>query len=112
VGTTWAHAGYTPEADEVVVSKVGNFLATMVRKLGPTPEIPHGTRRRMPHAINYLHGAVHYNGLTLLFNNFAEALEYLADTHFRQELRRLIRAEGREVTLVFRERNYEPVEYA
>jgi hypothetical protein len=112
VGTQWAQANYAPEADEVVVSKVGKFLATMVGKSVPTPEIPHGTRRRMPHAINYLHGAVHYNGLTLLFNNFAEALEYLADTRFRKELRRLIRAEGREVTLVFRERNYDPVEYA
>lgn len=111
-GTTWAEPGYAPDADEVLVGKVGKFLATMVGKSVPTPEIPHGTRRRMPHAINYLHGAVHYNGLTVLFNNFAEALEYLADTRFRKELRRMIRAERREVTLVFRERNYNPVEYA
>jgi hypothetical protein len=66
----------------------------------------------MPHAINYLHGAVHYNGLTLLFNNFAEAMEYVADTRFRKELRRLVKEERREVTLVFRERNYDPVEFA
>ncbi|HEX8426972.1 hypothetical protein [Hymenobacter sp.] len=112
VGTQWVEAGYTPEADEVIVSKVGKFLAGMVGKSVPTPEIPHGSRRRMPHAINYLHGAVHYNGLTLLFNNFAEALDYLADSRFRKELRRLIRAERREVTLVFRERNYDPVSYA
>lgn len=112
VGSQWAEPGYVPETDEVIASKVGKFLATMVGKSVPTPEIPHGTRRRMPHAINYLHGAVHYNGLTLLFNNFAEALEYLADTRFRKELRRLIRTERREVTLVFRERNYNPVEYA
>ncbi|QNH62359.1 hypothetical protein [Hymenobacter sediminicola] len=112
VATEWAEAGYAPESDEVLVSKVGKFLATMVGKSVPTPEIPHGTRRRMPHAINYLHGAVHYNGLTVLFNNFAEALEYLADTRFRKELRRMIKTERREVTLVFRERNYDPVEYA
>ena len=112
VGADWAVAGYVPETDEIIASKVGKFLAAMVGKSVPAPEIPHGTRRRMPHAINYLHGAVHYNGLTLLFNNFAEALEYLADTRFRKELRRLIRTERREVTLVFRERNYNPVEYA
>ena len=110
--TEWAQPDYTPEPDDVIASKVGKFLATMVAKSVPTPEIPHGTRRRMPHAINYLHGAVHYNGLTLLFNNFAEALQYLADPCFRRELRRLIRTERREVTLVFRERNYDPTEHA
>lgn len=112
LGTHWAQADYVPEPDEAIVGKVGRFLAAMVRKSVATPEIPHGPQRRMPHAINYLHGAVHYNGLTLLFNTFAEAMQYLADTRFRQELRRLIRQEGREVTLVFRERNYNPQEFA
>jgi hypothetical protein len=112
VGTDWARPGYVPEPDEAIVAKVGRFLAAMVRKSVPTPEIAHGPQRRMPHAINYLHGAVHYNGLVLLFNTFAEAMHYLADARFREELRRLIRQERREVTLVFRERNYDPAEFA
>ena len=112
VGTTWAEPDYQPEADDAIANKVGKFLAAMVKKSVANPEIPHGPTRRMPHAINYLHGAVHYNGLTMLFNNFAEAMEYFADTRFRKELRRLIKVEQREVTLVFRERNYDPVEFA
>ncbi|QIL78294.1 MULTISPECIES: hypothetical protein [Hymenobacter] len=112
VGTLWATPDYVPEPDEAIVGKVGRFLASMVRKSILTPEIPHGPQRRMPHAINYLHGAVHYNGLTLLFNTFAEAMQYLADPRFRRELRRLIRVERREVTLVFRERHYDPQEFA
>ncbi|WP_375418171.1 hypothetical protein [uncultured Hymenobacter sp.] len=112
VGRHWAQPDYQPEPDEVIVSKIGKFLAAMVKKSGATPEIPHGPTRRMPHAINYLHGAVHYNGLTLLFNHFAEAMHYLADPQFRRELRRLVRVEQREVTLVFRERHYDPVEFA
>jgi hypothetical protein len=31
------------------------------------PEIPQGKARRMPHAVNYLHGSVHYNGGYVLF---------------------------------------------
>ena len=112
VGTTWAKPDYQPDDDAAIVTKVGKFLSAMVKKSVSTPEIPHGPTRRMPHAINYLHGAVHYNGLTLLFNNFAEAMRYFADTRFRKELRRMIKVEQREVTLVFRERNYDPVEFA
>lgn len=112
LGTEWAKVEYAPETDDAIVGKVGRFLAAMVRKSAAVPEIPQGTSRRMPHAINYLHGAVHYNGATLLFNTFQEALTYFADTRFRKELRRLIKEERREVTLVFRERNYDPVEFA
>jgi hypothetical protein len=103
-------AGYEP--DEQVMQKVGNFLADMVKKSTPVPEIPHGPDRRMPHVVNYLHGSVHYNGMWLLFNNFAEAKEYFSDPSFRQEFKRLVQREKREVTLVFRERKYDPVEYA
>lgn len=104
--------GIAPDPDEVIAEKVGRFLAAMVRKSVVTPEIAHGPQRRMPHAVNYLHGAVHYNGVILLFNNFAEALPFIADPNFRKELRRLVKTEKREVTLVFRERNYDPVEFA
>lgn len=112
VGTTWAVAGYQPEPDDDILVRVGTFLAAMVRKSVPDPEIPHGPKRRMPHAINYLHGAVHYNGLWVVFNHFEEAKQYIADPKFREALKHMIRQEKREVTFVFRERNYDPVEFA
>ena len=105
-------AGLPADTDDAIVGKVGRFLATMVKKSAVLPELPHGPKRRMPHAINYLHGAVHYNGVTLLFNNFSEAKNYLADDRFREELLRMIDKERREVTFVFRQRNYDPVEFA
>jgi hypothetical protein len=102
----------TTDSDEVILQKVGGFLADMVKKSARNEEIPHGPERRMPHVVNYLHGSVHYNGLWLLFNTFAEAKHYFADARFQREFRRLIKQEKREVTLVFRERKYDPVEYA
>ena len=103
-------AGYEP--DETILAKVGGFLADMVKKSTPVPEIPHGPERRMPHVVNYLHGSVHFNGMWLMFNDFAEARHFFADACFRHEFVRLVRQERREVTLVFRERRYDPVEYA
>lgn len=100
------------EPDEHIMQKVGGFLAEMVKKSAQLPEIPHGPERRMPHVVNYLHGSVHYNGLWLLFNTFAEAKHYFSDTAFRREFVRAVRQERREVTLVFRERRYDPIEYA
>lgn len=100
------------DADDEVVSKVGRFLAAMVHKSVVMPEIPHGPKRRMPHAVNYLHGSVHFNGVTLLFNDFSEAKNHVADPEFRAELRRMIAAEKREVTFVFRQRDYDPVAFA
>jgi hypothetical protein len=112
VSKPWPVEDFQPDTDAEIAEKVGRFLASMVRKSVIFPEIPHGPQRRMPHAVNYLHGAVHYNGVILLFNNFAEARQYIADAKFRKELRRMIKTERREVTLVFRERNYDPVEFA
>jgi hypothetical protein len=100
------------EPDEHIMQKVGAFLAEMVKKSAQLPELPHGPERRMPHVVNYLHGSVHCNGLWLLFNDFAEAKHYFADPRFRREFVRVVRRERREVTLVFRERRYDPIEYA
>ncbi|KAA9338520.1 hypothetical protein F0P96_06720 [Hymenobacter busanensis] len=104
--------GIATESDEHIMQKVGGFLAEMVKKSAQLPEIPHGPERRMPHVVNYLHGVVHCNGLWLLFNDFAEAKHYFADAAFRREFVRLVRQERREVTLVFRQRKYDPIEYA
>jgi rSAM/selenodomain-associated transferase 2 len=102
-----------PEDDGVIVRRVGRFLAQMVAKSNISePEILQGKRRRMPHAVNYIHGSVHYNGGFLLFNDFHDAIYYLADRKFIKELRRFARIEKREHTIVLRERSYDPEEYA
>lgn len=99
-------------SDEIILEKVGRFLTGMVKKSTATPEIPHGPNRRMPHVVNYLHGSVHYNGMWLLFNSFDEAKYFFSDAAFRKEFKRLVKKEKREVTLVFRSRQYDPVEFA
>jgi hypothetical protein len=102
-----------PEPDAQIVTRVGRFLAAMVRRSVPAaPEIPQGAARRMPHAVNYLHGSIHFNGGFLLFNDFRDAMYYLSDPAFTREVRRFARQERRELTVVLRERRYEPEEYA
>lgn len=105
-----------PDASEAfdrrLVEGVGAFLARMTKKSTASEEIPHGKKRRMPHAVNYLHGAVHYNGAYLVFDDFGDLVFHLTDRRFRRDLMRLAREEGREVTFVFRERDYDPLDYA
>ena len=100
------------ESDEIIIDRVGRFLSSMVKKSAMFPEIPKGKKRRMPHVVNYLHGSVHYNGLWLIFNNFDEAKYFFSDKKFRKEFKHVMKNEKREMTLIFRERNYDPLEYA
>ncbi|MEM1321906.1 MAG: hypothetical protein AAGG75_16720 [Bacteroidota bacterium] len=105
--------GLTPDDDEQIVHKVGKFLSNMVRKSTEAdPEINQGPKRRMPHGVNYLHGTVHFNGGFVLFDNFADAVYHFTDPAFIQEIRRFACEEKRELILVFRERRYDPEEYA
>lgn len=105
--------GPPPADDAEIVTKVGRFMAGMVARSVPAmPEIAQGAARRMPHAVNYIHGTVHFNGGFLLFNDFADLMSHLADPEFRRELRRFARTERREHTLVVRERRYHPEEFA
>lgn len=105
--------GSPPDPDDVVVTKVGRFLSAMVRRSTATnPETPQGPARRMPHAVNHLHGAVHFNGGFVLFNDFAEGMRHLSDPAFVRAMKRFARVERRELTLVLRERRYHPEEYA
>lgn len=98
--------------DDFVVTKTGQFLARRVAlSAGPT-ELPLGPRRRMPHGINYIHGASHYNSGILLFTDFPDALAHVTDRRFRAEVIRFVRAERREVLFVFRDRAYHPRDYA
>ncbi len=99
-------------SDDQIVSKIGNFLASMTKRSTPETEIPQGPKRRMPHAVNYIHGTVHYNGAYMLFNNFKDAMFYFTDPLFVREFKRLSKEEKREITIIFRERDYEEYEYA
>lgn len=107
--------GLTPPdapADDLIVQRVGRFLAAQVARSVVVPEVPWGLRRRMPHAINYIHGTAHYNSGLLLFNDFADGFFHFSDTRFAAEVRRFIRQERREVLLIFRQRRYTAREYA
>ncbi|NNE13640.1 MAG: hypothetical protein HKN51_01605 [Saprospiraceae bacterium] len=89
------------------------FLAAMVRRSNESePELPQGRKRRMPHAVNYIHGSVHYNSGFLIFNDFKDAMYYFSDRNFVKELHRFTKKENREHTVIFRERNYDPEDYA
>ncbi len=103
---------FEPDPDEVMITKVGQFMAGMVAKSVPVPEIPWGPQRRMPHGINYLHGPVHYSSALLIFNDFAEAIYHFTDPRFSADIRRFAREEPREILLVFRNRDYDPTEFA
>jgi len=98
--------------DDVVLESTGKFLAQRVRQSAVTPELPVGPKRRMPHAINYQHGASHYNSGIILLTDLQEGYRYITDPRFRRELRRFVRDERREVLFLFRNRDYQPREYA
>jgi hypothetical protein len=99
-------------SDDRVLTATGKFMAGRVRQSAVTPELPVGPRRRMPHAINYIHGTSHYNSGILLFTDMAESYRHVTDPAFRRELWRFVQAENREVLFVLRRREYEPREYA
>ena len=100
-----------PESDAEIVCRVGRYMAAMVRRAAATPDHPHGVPNRMPPAINYLHGPVHYNGGWFLFDSFADAIEHVSDPAFRRELHRFVRLERREPLFVFRDRAYDREEF-
>jgi hypothetical protein len=98
--------------DEYVVERVGQFLAQLAAQSAVMPEIPWGPERRMPHGINYIHGAAHYNSGILIFTDFADATEHFTDRRFAAEVRRFAREERREVMVMFRRRDYSTTDYA
>lgn len=100
------------ESDEAILRRVGRFMAAMVANSAATDEHPRGRTSRMPHAVNYLHGPVHYNGGWFLFNEFAEAIEHVSDPAFRAELYRFVELEQREPLFVFRDRDYTRADFA
>lgn len=99
-------------ADDVVVQRVGEYLAQLTALSAVVPEIPWGPRRRMPHGINYIHGSAHYNSGILVFTDFADAIDHFTDRRFAAEVRRFVCRERREVLVMFRQREYSPRDYA
>jgi hypothetical protein len=110
------------DADDEIVKKLGRYLSAMVKKSAATADHPQGlpevdpktgvTLRRMPHAVNYIHGSAHYNSGWLIFNDFKEAYGYFSNPAFRSELKRFVDQDNRELTVVFRNRDYDPQEYS
>lgn len=98
--------------DDFVVTKTGQFLAHRVSLSAGPDEIPAGPRRRMPHGINYIHGSSHYNSGIFVFTDFSDALAHFTEPRFRREVYRFVRAERREVLILFRKPHYRPRDYA
>jgi hypothetical protein len=98
--------------DEMVVERVGEFLAQMTALSAVVPETPWGPQRRMPHGINYIHGSAHYNSGIVVMTDFADAIGHFTDRRFAAEVRRFVRTERREVMVMFRRREYAPRDYA
>lgn len=98
-------------SDEEIVCDVGNYMRKMVEVSSSSEQFPKGKADRMPPAINYIHGCVHYNGGFLLFNDFKDAISHFSNTDFQNSFKRFVKEEGREPVTLFRNRNYDRIEY-
>ncbi|NBO93750.1 MAG: hypothetical protein EBV06_15800 [Planctomycetia bacterium] len=98
--------------DHDVIARIGQFLAGLCAQSAVLPEIPWGPDRPMPHSINYIHGTAHYNSGWLIFNDFADAIQYFSDPRFTAEVRRFVREQQREILVAFRRRDYSTTDYA
>ena len=97
--------------DDEITCEVGNHMRKMVAVSSSSNEFPNGRADRMPPAINYIHGCVHYNGGFLLFNDFKDAISHFSNTDFQNSFKRFVKEEGREPVTIFRNRNYDRMEY-
>lgn len=100
------------ESDDEIVARIGRFLSQMVARSATLPEVPWGRKRRMPHGINYIHGAIHYAAGFIVLDDFRDGIYHFSDPQFVAEIRRFAREARREVVVVFRDRDYDLVEYA
>jgi hypothetical protein len=95
------------DPDDAIVSTVGAHLAGLVAR-----SLPDAPPSRMPPAILYLHAGVHHAGAWLVFSTFREAIAHYSDPRFAAELRRMVEIERREPITVFRDRDFDPDEFA
>lgn len=98
-------------SDDEIVCDVGNYMRKMVEASAKSEEHPMGKPDRMPPAINYIHGCVHYNGGFLLFNDFKDAISHFSNADFQNSFKKFVKEEGREPVTIFRNRNYDRMEY-
>ena len=95
------------DSDSVIIHKVMKAVRGIFSLSTSSEKYPNGRSAAMPPGINLLHGPVHYNGASLLFNDTREAMRHFSDRRFVRELRRFIDTEKREIIVIFREREYD-----
>jgi hypothetical protein len=101
-----------PDSDTEIIHKVGDHLRKQVLMAAASAAYPTGRPSPMPAGILYIHGAVHYNGGWLLFNDFKDAIRHFSDPHFAAEFRRFVKEQKREPVTLFRDRDYDRAEFA
>ncbi|OUR97080.1 hypothetical protein A9Q84_12170 [Halobacteriovorax marinus] len=95
------------ESDEEIIEAVGKFMSTMFKKSISTQENPIGRPDKMPPAINYIHGGVHYNGGFLIFDDSEDAIAHFSNREFRNSFWKFVLIEKREPVTIFRNKNYD-----
>lgn len=107
-------------SDQQLLHGLGTFLKGQVARSAATAEHPQGlleydesfrTLRRMPHAVNYIHGSSHYNSGWIILNDFKDAYQLFSDRRFLRDLRHFVKMEQRELIIVFRNSDYDPQAY-
>jgi hypothetical protein len=95
------------EDDLAIVERVMDYMRRRVVEAAARPGAPHGVPSRMPPAVNLLHGPVHFNGVSLLFDDVPDVVRHFTDARFSREVRRVIREQKREVIVIMRRRDYD-----
>lgn len=108
----WPDNPLAPDPDDEIIRKVGEHLRKQVLIAARSENHPTGQAAPMPPGILFIHGGVHFNGVWLLFNDFADAIRHYSDPKFAAEFRRLVREEKREPVTLFRDRDYDRLAFA
>jgi hypothetical protein len=95
------------EDDVAIVERVMDFMRSRVAQSAARPGAPNGVPTRMPPAVNLLHGPVHFNGVSLLFDDVADTVQHFTDRRFLREVKRCIREQKRELVVILRRRDYD-----
>lgn len=94
------------ESDDEILNTVGTHMTKMMERSASQALYPNGKPDRMPPAINYIHGGVHFNGGFLIFDDVADAIRHYSDWKFRKEFWRFVLKEKREPVTILRDKNY------
>jgi len=99
------------QTDEEILTAVGLHMASMFTKSCEQEGHALGIPDRMPPAINYIHGGVHYNGGFLIFDDTKDAIAHFSNPDFQRSFWKFILQEKREPVTILREKNYDRMEY-